>query len=579
MKRKSCVSSPGWLVILVLALLMIPFSALGEEAAVCPVCGEESAGLFCSWCGARLARDEGLPELTDTISRAEGRLAYQTTDELAALYGIAKDAEHPVYTPKVPEPMNAYLAIDPASEISISGDGLYPFSTEQIRYLSPRLEEWAEEIEDESLGAIQFVGSPDEADILIVARQTFPFSSYYGYARNVRGYSCRVELNAYRLSDPSQTARLYKRNDPPSTVSIRAGSTTFWQNPPELEGSKELEAFVTEILGWYGYGIGEEAVTLALQQALLSRGAYAGPADGQDSPALRYAVKQFQYQLGLPATGYADKATLAALYYSEYPADETADQSPALPEGIDTTLTRTCASCGWIYAADEDCAYCNHCGTALVSVYVGRFVRFGTYEQDNDMNNGPEAIEWLVLDIKDGKALLLSRYGLDAIPFSTEKRVSWETCTLRTWLNADFMDAAFTAQETAAIVETTVKNDESQVLVKKWNNSRMNADTGNNTLDRVFLLTIHEAVDVYQLSDTTRKCAPTDYAIAHGAHTGDPENEENLVDGRLTGTWWSRMTADSKRWAICMSGGYNFFDETYVSVRPALWVDLAAHSF
>ena len=48
---------------------------------------------------------------------------------------------------------------------------------------------------------------------------------------------------------------------------------------------------------------------------------------------------------------------------------------------------------------------------------VGNIVAFGRYEQDNDLTNGPEPIEWIVLDVVDGektKALLLSKYGLDA---------------------------------------------------------------------------------------------------------------------------------------------------------------------
>ena len=43
---------------------------------------------------------------------------------------------------------------------------------------------------------------------------------------------------------------------------------------------------------------------------------------------------------------------------------------------------------------------------------------FGKYEQDNNPDNGPEEIEWIVLEEHDGNLLLLSRYGLDAVPYS-----------------------------------------------------------------------------------------------------------------------------------------------------------------
>lgn len=43
---------------------------------------------------------------------------------------------------------------------------------------------------------------------------------------------------------------------------------------------------------------------------------------------------------------------------------------------------------------------------------VGDIFKFGSYEQDNDTSNGKEDIEWLVLEVKDGKALLISKYAL-----------------------------------------------------------------------------------------------------------------------------------------------------------------------
>ena len=46
------------------------------------------------------------------------------------------------------------------------------------------------------------------------------------------------------------------------------------------------------------------------------------------------------------------------------------------------------------------------------NISVGDVLAFGHYEQDNNPDNGPEPIEWIVLDVQDGKALLLSRYGL-----------------------------------------------------------------------------------------------------------------------------------------------------------------------
>ena len=47
----------------------------------------------------------------------------------------------------------------------------------------------------------------------------------------------------------------------------------------------------------------------------------------------------------------------------------------------------------------------------FASVAVGDVITFGTYEQDNNPDNGPEPNEWVVLDVKDRKALVISKEG------------------------------------------------------------------------------------------------------------------------------------------------------------------------
>ena len=90
---------------------------------------------------------------------------------------------------------------------------------------------------------------------------------------------------------------------------------------------------------------------------------------------------------------------------------------------------------------------------------VGSYVTFGSYEQDNNTGNGQEPIEGLVLDYDaaNHRVLLLSRYGLDAKPYNTAYvDITWEKCTLRTWLNGEFMDQAFSKTEQGAILTTAV---------------------------------------------------------------------------------------------------------------------------
>lgn len=82
--------------------------------------------------------------------------------------------------------------------------------------------------------------------------------------------------------------------------------------------------------------------------------------------------------------------------------------------------------------------------SAFSNVAVGEYIKFGKYEQDNDESTGKEDIEWLVLDKQDDKILVVSKYALDSKAYNENSEdITWEDCTLRIWLNNDFMDNAF----------------------------------------------------------------------------------------------------------------------------------------
>jgi len=143
---------------------------------------------------------------------------------------------------------------------------------------------------------------------------------------------------------------------------------------------------------------------------------------------------------------------------------------------------------------------------------VGNIVTFGAYEQDNNRANGKEPIEWIVLDQKEGKALLLSRYVLDCKKYNeTWKAVTWETCTLRSWLNDDFLNNAFSVTEQQRILTTTVDNSREQ------GNEAWYTDGGNNTEDKIFLLSYSE-VNQYLYAEESRWCFGTKYSYAQGAY-------------------------------------------------------------
>lgn len=199
---------------------------------------------------------------------------------------------------------------------------------------------------------------------------------------------------------------------------------------------------------------------------------------------------------------------------------------------------------------------------------VGDTITFGAYEQDNNTSNGKEAIEWTVLD-KDGMSLLLiSKQALDCQQYNTSYTdVTWESCSLRKWMNGTFLNKAFNAEEQAQIQNTTVSADK---------NPEYNTNPGNATTDKVFLLSINE-VEKYFNSDEARKCAPTAYAKAQGAYTSDIYK---TASGAATCWWWLRSPGDTQNYAAtvysagsvyCIGNTVNF---AYDAVRPALWINL-----
>lgn len=199
---------------------------------------------------------------------------------------------------------------------------------------------------------------------------------------------------------------------------------------------------------------------------------------------------------------------------------------------------------------------------------VGDTITFGAYEQDNNTSNGKEAIEWTVLD-KDGMSLLLiSKQALDCQQYNTSYTdVTWESCSLRKWMNGTFLNKAFNAEEQAQIQNTTVSADK---------NPEYNTNPGNATTDKVFLLSINE-VEKYFNSDEARKCAPTAYAKAQGAYTSDIYK---TASGAATCWWWLRSPGLTQTSAasvfnvgsVYYCGHSVLYD--YDAVRPALWINL-----
>lgn len=225
---------------------------------------------------------------------------------------------------------------------------------------------------------------------------------------------------------------------------------------------------------------------------------------------------------------------------------------------------------------------------------TGDIITFGTYEQDNIPDNGLEPIEWEVLNIQDGKALLISKYALDCQPYNEEDaKVTWETCTLRKWLNREFLKTAFSSAEAAVIAKTTLVNNDNSLYETKG---------GNDTQDKIFLLSLDEGYQanidlICRLTNYGKEQIINNYAEFYGVSREESEewcrSQEDKY-GQNSCWWWLRSpgyVGNIAAFAIRTAGipnaaavdhnghvsdmGYSV-NLSFGAVRPALWIDLGS---
>ncbi len=170
---------------------------------------------------------------------------------------------------------------------------------------------------------------------------------------------------------------------------------------------------------------------------------------------------------------------------------------------------------------------------------VGKEVVFGSYIQK--AGKSEQGIEWTVLDVVDGKALLLSKYILEIMPWNEyQEKVYWKECTIRKWLNNSFYREAFSDEEKEYILE--------------------------NNDDYVFLLSKKEVENYSDRFDVLTRA--TDYAIS-----GQEEYEkDSFVPWSLWGSVNYKneyVVKSNNDWEVS-----SIFVEWDAGIRPAIWIEL-----
>ncbi|MBQ8828097.1 MAG: DUF4366 domain-containing protein [Clostridia bacterium] len=207
------------------------------------------------------------------------------------------------------------------------------------------------------------------------------------------------------------------------------------------------------------------------------------------------------------------------------------------------------------------CVFSDNLTAEAAVLKVGDKLTIGTYEQDNNSDNGKEAVSWIVLDAREGKALVISEKILDCRVFHKSSVAAWSSSDVRAWLNGTFYSEVFSDSE------------KSYVQLRKISNVSTVTVGDRFTEDRLFLLSVTEANAYNDILDKAGNIS-TAYAVSKGLFT-----EEG------NGYWWLRTAgADDKHTAMVNPDGSVYKSGCIASylnmggIRPAMWIDLKTAS-
>ena len=163
---------------------------------------------------------------------------------------------------------------------------------------------------------------------------------------------------------------------------------------------------------------------------------------------------------------------------------------------------------------------------------------------------GSNGTGWLILEVDEEKKemLVISEKEIcDKAYHDKYENITWEYCTLRKWLNDEYLNAAFSDEEREAIIISHLENPE---------NAEFGINGGNDTDDKIFLLSIDEARKYFK----------------------DDED-------RATGNWWGLrspgglglIAANVRTYGRVDVWGYNVNNRR--GVRPAFRLNLESQIF
>ncbi len=207
-------------------------------------------------------------------------------------------------------------------------------------------------------------------------------------------------------------------------------------------------------------------------------------------------------------------------------------------------------------------------------ICIGSRIIFGKYE-------------WRVLDKQNDRALIITDDIIEQRSYhDIYKAITWADCSLRKYLNSEFYDT-FSETDKSRIIT---------VLNKNLDNQWYGTEGGEDTEDKIFLLSIEEAVCEY-FGDSSEELYNRGKSENYWFRKKDKNNNRRVATykggiwkwwlrspGRVSEKTWLQSSGCMSKKAVYIHGDGNIgiqgnpaFGDNIGGVRPALWLDLESY--
>ena len=199
---------------------------------------------------------------------------------------------------------------------------------------------------------------------------------------------------------------------------------------------------------------------------------------------------------------------------------------------------------------DVNGIYTDKSDAGLVAIWrdypANTIIKMGKFEQDDDLSNGPEELEWQIVKHEDGKYMLISKHILTTKAWGKTK--NWKDSIVCEWLNGEFYENTFSDEEKKHIYTTEIDDECDSKLFCPHE-----SDIRDDVIEKAILCP-----------------EPTPYATSSGVKTHYSDQEDGSVTQGYAYYLIGKMATSSplrlEDWSCSGAGGLG------TGIRPVMWV-------